>query len=176
RHGCVLVQGPPGTGKTHTIANLLGHLLAEGCSVLVTAHTQKALRVLRDQVVEPLRPLCVSVLDGDLESRRQLEGCVHGIVERLSSSDAEQLETAARDLRAARRVLLERLAKIRQEILDARAGEYRDIVIAGEAHTPSDAARRVVRDCNRDSWIPAPAVSGTALPLSGGEVVELYRT
>jgi Cdc6-like AAA superfamily ATPase len=26
----VLVQGPPGTGKTHTIANLLGHLLAQG--------------------------------------------------------------------------------------------------------------------------------------------------
>lgn len=176
RHGCVLVQGPPGTGKTHTIANLLGHLLAEGRSVLVTAHTQKALRVLRDQVVEPLRPLCVSVLDSDLESRRQLEGCVHGIVERLSSSDAEQLETAARGLHAARRVLLERLAKVGQEILDARAGEYRDIVIAGEGHTPSDAARRVVRDRDRDGWIPGPTVSGTALPLSTGEVVELYRT
>ncbi|MGH9328052.1 MAG: AAA domain-containing protein, partial [Terriglobia bacterium] len=30
RRDCVLVQGPPGTGKTHTIANLLGHLLAQG--------------------------------------------------------------------------------------------------------------------------------------------------
>jgi len=28
----VLVQGPPGTGKTHTIANLLGHLLRFGSS------------------------------------------------------------------------------------------------------------------------------------------------
>jgi hypothetical protein len=27
RESCVLVQGPPGTGKTHTIANLIGHLL-----------------------------------------------------------------------------------------------------------------------------------------------------
>ncbi|MGZ6072186.1 MAG: AAA domain-containing protein, partial [Myxococcaceae bacterium] len=35
RQGCVLVQGPPGTGKTHTIANLIGHLLAQGQSVLV---------------------------------------------------------------------------------------------------------------------------------------------
>lgn len=26
----ILVQGPPGTGKTHTIANLLGHFLAQG--------------------------------------------------------------------------------------------------------------------------------------------------
>jgi hypothetical protein len=37
RYGAVLVQGPPGTGKTHTIANLLGHLLAQGKSVLVTS-------------------------------------------------------------------------------------------------------------------------------------------
>jgi hypothetical protein len=35
----VLVQGPPGTGKTHTIANLLGCLLAQGKTVLVAAHT-----------------------------------------------------------------------------------------------------------------------------------------
>lgn len=55
--GAVVVQGPPGTGKTHTIANLIGHLLASGKSVLVTAHTTKALRVVRQQVVEPLRPL-----------------------------------------------------------------------------------------------------------------------
>jgi len=28
KNRAVLVQGPPGTGKTHTIANLLGYLLA----------------------------------------------------------------------------------------------------------------------------------------------------
>ena len=39
QHGAVLVQGPPGTGKTHTIANLIGHLLAQGKSILVTSHT-----------------------------------------------------------------------------------------------------------------------------------------
>ena len=52
QHGSVLVQGPPGTGKSHTIANLIGHLLAHGQSVLVTSHTTKALRVLRDHVIE----------------------------------------------------------------------------------------------------------------------------
>ena len=30
RNNAVVVQGPPGTGKTHTIANLLGHFLAQG--------------------------------------------------------------------------------------------------------------------------------------------------
>ena len=39
RSGSVIVQGPPGTGKTHTIGNLIGHLLAQGKSILVTAQT-----------------------------------------------------------------------------------------------------------------------------------------
>src|SRR5882724_11548591 len=72
-HGGVLVQGPPGTGKTHTIGNLVGHLLAQGKSVLVTSHTTKALRMVRHHIVPELRPLCVSVLESDLDSRKQLE-------------------------------------------------------------------------------------------------------
>lgn len=63
KYGCVLVQGPPGTGKSHTIGNLIGHLLAQGKSVLVTSHTTKALRVLSGHVVKELRPLCMSVLE-----------------------------------------------------------------------------------------------------------------
>jgi hypothetical protein len=47
KHRAVLVQGPPGTGKSHTIANLIGHLVADGKRVLVTSHATKALRVLR---------------------------------------------------------------------------------------------------------------------------------
>ena len=54
KHGAVLVQGPPGTGKSHTIANLIGHLLARGEAILVTSHTTKALRVLRGHIAEPL--------------------------------------------------------------------------------------------------------------------------
>ena len=79
RRDCVLVQGPPGTGKTHTIANLLGHLLAQGKSVLVTAHTPKALRVLRQKVVEPLQPLCLSVLQNDKQSQDELQQSVRMI-------------------------------------------------------------------------------------------------
>src|SRR5260370_12506133 len=75
-HGGVLVQGPPGTGKTHTIGNLVGHLLAQGKSVLVTSHTTKALRMVRHHIVPELRPLLVSVLEIDLDSRKQLESAV----------------------------------------------------------------------------------------------------
>lgn len=49
-HKAVVVQGPPGTGKTHTIANLLGHFLAEGKNVLITSQTRKALEVLKEKI------------------------------------------------------------------------------------------------------------------------------
>jgi AAA domain len=48
----VLVQGPPGTGKSHTIANLVCHLLASGKRVLITAETGRALKVLKEKLPE----------------------------------------------------------------------------------------------------------------------------
>ena len=95
RSKAVLVQGPPGTGKTHTIANLLGFLLAQGKTILVTAHTTKALRVLRSQVDEALQPLCLSVLEGDADSQAQLSRAAQEIADRLSRSDAASLRREA---------------------------------------------------------------------------------
>jgi hypothetical protein len=176
REGAVLVQGPPGTGKSHTIANLVGHLLAQGQSVLITAHTTKALRVLRNHVTEALRPLCVSVLESDLDSRRQLEQSVESIVERLSRTSAPELETEAEGLAKERKRLLARLRDLRAALLEARANEYTEIVVLGQKFTPADAARRVARDHAEDGWIPSPIRFGSSLPLSQGEFIELYRT
>ena len=61
----VVVQGPPGTGKTHTIANLLGHFLAQGKNVLITSHTKKALRVLKEKIPKNIQGLCISILDDE---------------------------------------------------------------------------------------------------------------
>ena len=55
----VVVQGPPGTGKTHTIANLISALLAQGQRVLVTSQKAQALRVLRDKLPAEVAKLCV---------------------------------------------------------------------------------------------------------------------
>jgi hypothetical protein len=55
----VVVQGPPGTGKTHTIANLICALLANGQRILVTSQKDQALKVLRDQLPDAVRDLCV---------------------------------------------------------------------------------------------------------------------
>ena len=96
--GSVLVQGPPGTGKTHTIANLIGHLLAQGKRILVTSHTPKALRVLRSQVHQELQPLCVSLLDRSVEAREELQSSITRILGRTDEIDVEQEEKRARKL------------------------------------------------------------------------------
>ncbi len=176
RHGSVLVQGPPGTGKSHTIANLIGHLLAQGKNVLVTSHAAKALRVLRGHVVEKLRPLCVSVLESDLGSRDQLKGSVEAIVRRLSTSNEQQLEAEANFLNIRRRELLAKLRKVHQDLIQARGDEYHDIVIAGQSYAPSEAARKVAQEKDKNDWVPAPVIPGSMLPLSEGELIDLYRT
>ena len=175
-HGGVLVQGPPGTGKTHTIGNLVGHLLAQGKSVLVTSHTTKALRMVRHHIVSELRPLCVSVLESDLDSRKQLESAVGSIAERLSRADAGSLELEAKKLESERLDLLKKLDEIRNQLTEGRADEYREIAIAGKSWAPADAARQVVREKEAHGWIPGPVAAVAPLPLLPGELADLYRT
>src|SRR2546425_3983090 len=175
-HGGVLVQGPPGTGKTHTIGNLIGHLLAQGKSVLVTSHTTKALRMVRHHIVPELRPLCVSLLESDLDSRKQLESAVGSIAERLSRADAGSLEIEWKKLEAERGELLKKLDDVRNQFADARADEYRDIIIAGKAWTPADAARNVAQQKETLGWIPGPVAAVAPWPLSPGALGDLYRT
>src|SRR5437016_8285151 len=175
-HGGVLVQGPPGTGKTHTIGNLIGHLLAQGKSVLVTSHTTKALRMVRHHTVPELRPLCVSLLENDLDSRKQLESAVGSIAERLSRADAGSLEIEWKKLESERGDLLKKLDEVRNQFADARADEYRDIVIAGKSWAPADAARKVAQEKDTLGWIPGPVAAVAPLPLFSGELADLYRT
>ncbi|MHB1043055.1 MAG: AAA domain-containing protein [Eubacteriales bacterium] len=67
----VVVQGPPGTGKTHTIANIICHYLATGRRVLVTAKSETALDVLKEQIPKEIQPLIVSMVSNDREGMQQ---------------------------------------------------------------------------------------------------------
>jgi len=176
RSDAVLVQGPPGTGKSHTIANLIGHLLAQNKSVLVTSHTTKSLRVLRQLLADELRPLCVSLLDHDSESREQLKESVQGITQRLSTDNQTSLHKEAERLTEERQLLLKRRNTLKQQLLDARSVEYRDVVLAGETWTPSDAARFVNTGKDQYCWIPGPLAADSPSPLAVDEIYELYGT
>lgn len=171
----VLVQGPPGTGKTHTIANLIGSLLAEGKSVLVTSHTTKALRVLREQVAKPLQALCVSVLDSDATSRKERELAVRELAARLGDNRLSYMQQAAQ-LTEKRRQILAELHAARANLVMAIKGEYRSLVLNGEEIEPAKAAREVAEGMGLHDWIPGSVVTGAPIPLNEIELHALYAS
>ena len=174
--GRVHVQGPPGTGKTHTIGNIIGHLLAQGKRILVTSHTEKALRVLKDQVPKELQSLCVPVLSGDSETRRQLENAINSINQRLTRDDPDELLTRAKARFTEREAFLreEKELKARlREILDA---EYNSFEIDGRQIEPSAAAREVATTKSGNDWIPGFCTLSDPVPLSIGEIGDLYSS
>jgi very-short-patch-repair endonuclease len=170
----VLVQGPPGTGKTHTIANLIGNFLSEGKSVLVTSHTTKALRVLRGQVAEPLRSLCVSLLDSDAQSRSERETAIRELATRLSDNPQIYRTNSVR-LRERRIDILKDLKKTRFDLLKIVGSEYVPIILAGNEIEPSQAAKEVAKGIGLHDWIPGPVDDVAAIPLSNDEVRQLYE-
>lgn len=174
----VLVQGPPGTGKTHTIANLLGHLLSQGKRVLVTSHTSKALRVLRDKVPANIQSLCVSVLDDASRSRRELEHAVQAIAERMQQGTSSVAQNAQR-LERERNDILRKIQQARVLLRSCIRREYEPVVVGGESTDPSRAAREVRAGACTHAWIPGPLRSselGKVLPISATDVKWLHAS
>ena len=176
RHGAVLVQGPPGTGKSHTIANLIGHLVAHGKRVLVTSHTTKALRVLRDQIVDTIRPLSVAVLENDQKARQQMEQAVSHIVSRLSTSREDTLEREVTQYVETRMDVISTIEGLTRDLRSIREIEYQPLVLAGEPIPPSEASRWVKENQAGNDWIPGAVEFGVPVALSLEELEELYGT
>lgn len=173
RSGSVIVQGPPGTGKTHTIGNIIGHLLAQGKSVLVTSHTTKALRVLRDKVPDVLQPLCVSVLGSDGDARSQLEASIGTITERLTRGSAADMLTQAQRMASERVKMLAKVRELGQKLRQALENEYREIIVHDKEFSPSDAARYVALHKAAHNWIPSPVKLGSSLNSTTEELNRL---
>jgi very-short-patch-repair endonuclease/superfamily I DNA/RNA helicase/uncharacterized tellurite resistance protein B-like protein len=174
-NGCVLVQGPPGTGKTHTIGNLIGHLLAQGKSILVTSHTSKALSVVRHQVVPQLQSLCVAVLDDGMDGQKHLESAVKSIADKLTETTGDELEIQAKALERQRVELERQIAENQDKLLAAHRSEYEDLVVGGEVIPPVEAARKLHEGKGQHDWIPGSLELGQVCPLRADEVEELYQ-
>ena len=132
--------------------------------------------MVRSQVVAKLRSLCVSVLENDLDSRKQMESAVGTIAERLSRVDARSLAAEGDRLSRFRTELLGKLSDFRNRLVEARADEYRDVVISGKTWAPSDAARFVSKEQTTHGWTPEPVALGVGLPLPQSQILELYAT
>src|SRR2546427_306383 len=171
----VMVQGPPGTGKTHTIANLIGHLLAKHQRILVTSHASKALRVVKELLAPSLRPLCVSVLHGDDDSSKELDESISGIINYLAKSSAPKLEEEIRQLTVERTELVKESDKLRQDLREAALMEYRRVDFQGQKNLPAALGRRIASEREQHGWIPGPTSEADKCPLSEEDIKKLYR-
>lgn len=171
----VLVQGPPGTGKTHTIANLTGHLLSQGKSVLITSYREKALKVLRDKIEEKLQPLCLPMLK-DTSKSYELEKTIDELNERRNNTNEALLIEAVNSLEEQRKGLINTLRSKKEQLKKEIEKEYLPIIFEGEEYTPIEAARFVAENREGNDWIPSPVQLGSSLSLNNWEVKELYES
>ena len=173
RQGAVLVQGPPGTGKTHTIANMIGHLLSQGKNILVTSYSEKALSVLKEKVTDNLQALCLSLLS-TTESRIEMEKTLDVITENRSRLEPNSLNQKIISLERDREYKIKKLGNLKLELKNARLNEYRTIVIGGEEFKPKECGKFINAHKENASWIPLPVEKGMNLSLTEQELEELY--
>jgi very-short-patch-repair endonuclease len=177
QHRGVLVQGPPGTGKSHTIANLVCHLLASGKRVLITAETGRALKVLKEKLPEEMRPLCVSLLGPGGDAFAELNAAVQGITTRFASwhegAYDERVADVDRELDANRRLR----AEIDGEMRSLREDETRShsIIDGAWSGTASEIALSVAAERDSFGWLQLPQGAHDDPPVSGADMVAWLR-
>ncbi len=169
----VLVQGPPGTGKTHTIANLLGHFLAQGKSVLVTSHTKKALSVLKDKISDDIKDLCVSVLD---DTTHDMVRSVDGISDYMSRHTANDLKRRFDSDMLERANIIRQLADVRKKIYSIKYRESQPIVYNGNSYSPTQIASFVKANAEELSYIPGEVTLYHPLPVTKEKLIQLYQS
>ncbi|PQD94296.1 hypothetical protein CYL18_14755 [Pradoshia eiseniae] len=169
------VQGPPGTGKTHTIANIVSHLLAHGKKILITSQKENPLKVLKEKIPAEIRDLCVPVLGGGRDSLREIENSIRTISEQLGNLSTEKLETEiARDkeeLDKSRR----KEARLKHQLLEYSKSEKLGIEYKGNPVTKADVAQMLTEECVDYQWIQDKVAIDTGFPLCEQEFNQLWE-
>ena len=162
-HRAVVVQGPPGTGKTHTIANLLGHFLAEGKNVLITSQTKKALDVLKEKIPTDIQDLCISMVDDDSSD---LESSVGSISEKLGYLNLENLKKEYEEIENQRNELKEDIKHIKRKIFNIKYQESHPIIYNNESITLREAGEFLRKNQRELDRIPGVVSSGVTCPIN----------
>ncbi|KWW98756.1 hypothetical protein LI90_385 [Carbonactinospora thermoautotrophica] len=169
----VLVQGPPGTGKTHTIANLVTDLLAHGQRVLITSHTARALKVLKEQLPAEIQELCVSLTDETVKGQDELESSVRAILARDSDNALADLEQETERLRERLRNARSRRAHAAQKLREIQEAERGELEVARYRGTLSRIAERLRAEEPELGWLGL--VAEPTMPFSVEDVVRFRR-
>ncbi|GGS15597.1 AAA domain-containing protein [Deinococcus knuensis] len=171
----VLVQGPPGTGKSHTIVNLVSHLLATNQRVLVTSHTERALKVLRDKFPPELAALCVTHLRGDSDARTMLERSVGEMIRRKEHRDAAAEVRQEQELEKRLEGLRQRESDLLDQLEALRLSETGSLDLHGYGGTPQQISEQLRAYEPRFEWVLEFNPSGAAAPLPDGDAGRLLE-
>ena len=167
----VLVKGPPGTGKSHTIANLITHLLAKGERLLVTAHSPRALQVLHGLLPKSIRSLGLMTLGSDREEREHLERNIEDILKYKDNWREERAQQRIRELESQILDLEKEKAGLERRLREYREAEtYSHTLPGGYTGTRAQNAKRLEEEKGRYGWFPELLRDGMAFPLSPDEV------
>ncbi|MFI7171986.1 AAA domain-containing protein [Rhodococcoides fascians] len=171
----VVVEGPPGTGKTHTIANLMSALMAQGQRVLVTSEKAQALRVLRDKLPVELQDLCVSITDMARGGSAELDASVSTIAARKVAFDAAASARNIKNLAGRRFGAKERRYKLTERIKAARMSES---IVHSPTPTYTGTLAAIIDKLDarqsRLGWIPGP-LHEEQPPFDASTFAELLR-
>jgi superfamily I DNA and/or RNA helicase/transcription elongation GreA/GreB family factor len=154
----VLVQGPPGTGKSHTIVNLICHLLANNKRILITSKSSRALRVLQNLIPHQIRSLCIVTLGSDMlgsdikTEREELEKSVSDIFMKLNEwtfDDTNKIDKLENQLKILKQEETEIQRKLQEFIV--KENEQKKITARYQG-TPSEIAKLVKTDSPKYQW------------------------
>lgn len=171
QNNAVIVQGPPGTGKTHTIANLMGHFLAQGKTVLVTSEKDKALSVLKEKIDPEMQPLCVSLVgNSTADLRRSIEEISSTMNMGVSSRRAW-----VRQFEEQRNQVIQDINDVRLRLFNTLKDEHEFFSIDGEEFFPIDAAQFVEEHNHLLERYGFQADENAPFPFDSEELSALYR-
>ncbi|MGD0700527.1 MAG: AAA domain-containing protein [Trebonia sp.] len=175
QHRGVTVQGPPGTGKTHTIANLICHLIGHGKRVLVTSQKEQALGVLRDKIPESVRDLSVAVLGSSTASLGQLEQSVRAIYENAVALDRGAARQRIRALDEHLTAIQTDVGALRTRISASIARERDSFTLGAIQYSPSTLGKWLAEHEAELGYIPDDIEPTIRCPLSAAELADLFR-
>lgn len=168
-----LVDGPPGSGKTHTVANMVGHFLAEGKRVLILSKKKKALRVIKNMIDPGFLGLVVSRIK---DSNDDINETLYYINDFILNHTTPEMEAKAKKIKAERADLISRMNDTKKNVLDILESESSEIVVGNDRYSPVEAARFVVQNEELMKLIPGDVKALSTFPLDQDEIDFLYHT
>ena len=170
----VAVQGPPGTGKTHTIANLISHLVAHGKRVLVVAHKEEPLTEVRDKIPASLRDLSVALMGNSATQVNQMQAAVRHLMAVGSVTEAPAAQLRVAQIAAELDAALTRRGRVEAALRDISARDREALEIGSISMRPRQVGGWL-SDHASDNWLQDVVAHGTACPLSFAEAEEFLQ-